>query len=132
MSKTTKLIVTFVVVAAVAAGIVFAAGKDTPDETKKSTSGNNQAAPTTITFDGNGFSPAEVTVKSGGAIKIVNQSEAEIEPSSDPHPTHTINSELNAGDIEPGENKTFTVTKKGTWGYHNHYSASQRGSIIVE
>ena len=51
---------------------------------------------------------------------------------SDPHPIHTTNQELNVEIVEPGEVKTFTVTKTGTFGYHNHLNPSQTGKIIIE
>jgi hypothetical protein len=51
---------------------------------------------------------------------------------SDPHPTHTDNPQLNQGDIAFGASKTFTLTTKGTWGFHNHHDATQHGTITVK
>ena len=54
------------------------------------------------------------------------------ESSPNDNPTHTKDSELNVGNVPQGSSKTFTVTKKGTWSYHNHNNASDTGTIIVE
>ncbi|MDP2671710.1 MAG: cupredoxin domain-containing protein [bacterium] len=92
----------------------------------------NENAGNTIAFVGGSFSPVEITVKSGDTVTIVNESAETIELDSDPHPIHTGNNELNVGSINPGETKTITLTKTGTWGYHNHLNSSQKGTIIVQ
>lgn len=93
---------------------------------------SDDAVAETITYTSSGFKPNTITVKSGDKIKIINESGNPLEFSSDPHPSHTINSELNAGDTGEGQSTTITVTKSGKWGFHNHYNASHRGSITVE
>lgn len=105
-------------------------GADTQNRTAQQNS--NDAVAETITYTSNGFSPNTITVKSGDKVKITNESGSLLEFSSDPHPSHTINSELNAGDTGDGQSTTITVTKSGKWGFHNHYNASHRGSITVE
>jgi plastocyanin len=141
MNKLLKLIIAMVVVGGVAAAIVMLTGKEPaenkkPAESKSEVVESSQAdtvpATVSITYDSSGFTPAEVSVKSGDNITVVNKSEEEAEPSSDPHPAHTINPEINFGDIEPGGSKTVTVTTTGTWGYHNHYKAEHRGTITVQ
>lgn len=102
-------------------------GKDS----EGSSTGETKAA-ATITYDGSSFSPINVTVKSGDKVTVTNNSNKQLEFASDPHPVHTDDTDLNAGDEDPGKSKTFTVTKKGTFGFHNHYNAAQRGKIIVE
>lgn len=93
--------------------------------------GDVQAA-ATITFDGNGFSPDSVTVKSGDKVTVKNNSDKPLQLASDPHPVHTDDTDLNAGDEDPGKSKTFTVTKKGTFGFHNHYNHAQHGTITIQ
>lgn len=130
MSKTTKIILAVVLVAVIAGGaLVLSGGKE---KNKTVSSDGDQSVSATITYDNNGFSPATVTVTSGASVRITNNSSEDLNPSSDPHPIHTKNSELNIGDIEPGQSKTFMLTAKGTWGYHNHYNSGKRGTIIVE
>lgn len=51
---------------------------------------------------------------------------------SDPHPAHTTNPELNVGSVPPGEQMSFVVDTKGTFGYHNHLNPAQKGTIVVE
>lgn len=128
MSKGIKIVIAIVVVGVLAAGAVWWMRNS---DRNKATETPDKTATATITYTEEGFSPAEVTVTSGEAIKFVNDSDSEIDPASDPHPVHTKNRELNVGDLAPGEAKTITVTTKGTWGYHNHYKASAKGVITV-
>lgn len=85
----------------------------------------------TINYTGSLFTPSQVTVNPGASITIKNTSSHSLEFQSDPHPAHTENFELNAGAIATGDSKTFTVTAKGSWGYHNHLDSSQTGTIVV-
>jgi plastocyanin len=91
---------------------------------------NNAAA--TITYSDTGFSPATITVKSGDTVAIKNTSSSDVHFDSDPHPVHTDNTELNVDEVAAGQTKTFTVTTKGTFGYHNHLAPSEKGEIVVE
>lgn len=140
MNNTTKIILAVVAVAVIAVAVVLLMGKDSGDKNPAtSPSGGNQSSDTgdetvaaTIVYDDNGFSPSTLTVKAGDKIKITNQSQKEMEFASNVHPVHTDNSELNVGDIAPGASKTFAITTKGTWNYHDHYNASKGGTITVE
>jgi plastocyanin len=151
MSK--KALITVVIVAVVILGIIGLvwAQRDnapavntsnnpipTPSQTAPSNnSGSTSTTPseqvaTTISYTNNGFTPAQVTVKSGDTILVKNDSGNPLSFNSDDHPTHTKQPELNVGSIEPGQSKTFVVTKQGTWGYHNHDNPTDTGKITVE
>ncbi len=112
---------------------------NSPSASSRSTSTNTtpttNANPTiaaTITFDGTSFSPATVTVKSGDTIAVTNSSSEELQFDSDPHPAHTDDTDLNVGTVDPGQTVTFTVTKKGNFGYHDHLDAGIIGRIVIE
>jgi uncharacterized membrane protein YdfJ with MMPL/SSD domain len=147
MSNATKVIVAIVVVAVVGAGAALVFGKK--DENKNSssqTSGTSQttgqsqseqntdegSVASTITYNGSSFSVSASSVDSGSKVKIVNDSSEDLDFNSDPHPVHTDNPELNAGDIAPGDSTAITLTTKGTWGFHNHLNSSQHGEITVQ
>lgn len=85
-----------------------------------------------ITYSDSGYSPSSVTVKAGDKVIIKNASSRSMQFDSDPHPVHTANPELNVGSVPPGQEMSFVVDTKGTFGYHNHLNASQKGTIIVE
>ena len=85
-----------------------------------------------ITYTDSGFSPAQVSVKVGDTVTFKNDSKANIQVNSAPHPAHTQFPELNIGSIATGESKTVTFTTAGTKKYHNHLNPSQSGSIVVE
>lgn len=93
--------------------------------------GSNTVASATITYTDNGFSPSTLTVKPGSTIRVVNQSSGPLQLSSDPHPTHTDNPELNMDEIAPGKDGMLTVNKVGNWGYHNHEKESDKGHITI-
>jgi plastocyanin len=87
---------------------------------------------TTITYGNDSFGPTTLTVKSGTTITIKNNSSRILQFDSNPHPEHTDNPELNVGTISPGQSKTLTVTKTGTFGYHNHLNPSDTGTLEVQ
>jgi plastocyanin len=97
-----------------------------------SSSSDTKAAAATITYDGSSFSPSHITVKSGDKVTVKNASSTNVQFDSDPHPVHTDDEDLNAGFIVPGDSKTFTVTQKGEFGYHNHLDPAQKGNITVQ
>lgn len=98
---------------------------------EKSTLPDTVAA-ATITYTDSGFSPSPLTVKKDDTIKIVNQSSVSLEFSSDDHPTHKADPELNMPIIQAGKDAMLKVTKTGTWGYHNHLKPSDEGRLTVE
>lgn len=85
----------------------------------------------TITYTDQGFSPSSLTVKAGATIRVVNNASDALEFSSDNHPTHLNNSELNMDVLNTGETGTFTVTKTGEYGFHDHLNASNEGTLTV-
>lgn len=136
MSSQQRIIIAIVAVLAVAGGIFWFISSNksnttTTNNTTKTSEGVGDIA-ATITYDGTSFTLSRDTVAVGTEVKVLNTSDQDLAFDSDPHPVHTDNPELNAGDIAPGKSKTFTLTEKGTWGFHNHLNAQQRGSITVE
>ena len=95
-----------------------------------------QTAAGTVTFSDSGVSPSTVTIKSGESLTWVNNSSKSVQVGSANHPTHTLNRELTSGEfvteLAPGASATVTLTKKGTWGYHNHLDPSVTGKGVVE
>lgn len=154
MSKTSKIIVLAVLLLAAIGAAVYVVvfdKKETPStntptntpaqtnnttteqpKTEETTTPKTEQEVATLTYSNDGFSPDEITVNANETIKIVNQSSATLDFSSDPHPTHTNNPELNVGDIAPGESATFTMSKSGTWGFHNHFAPNHHGNVIVK
>ncbi len=146
MSKT---IVAIVVAVAIVAGgayvLVHKSGTKTNSTSSSNTqttsptnsqssgsSGSNQNSAATITYSDSGFSPSTLTVKSGTTVTITNNSSSLLQFDSNPHPAHTDDVELNVGTVSPGKSQTFTVTKTGSFGYHNHLNSGDTGMIIVQ
>ena len=153
MTNGAKAIVGIVVLVIIGGGVFYATaskkdnssseGQSTSAQPAKSSTSQTQKQPTTpapdtssaagtISYDGSSFSPSSLTVKVGATIKITNQSSSSLAFNSNPHPVHTDEPELNVGAIDAGQSKTFTVTKQGSWGYHNHLNPSQSGTIVVQ
>lgn len=137
MGKLGRVISVAAVMIIVIGGIIFLnnnqtkAPSDQPEQNSQTGNENTEAA-AVITYDGNGFSLSTNTVKSGDTVRVDNKSDKDLDFNSDPHPVHTDNKELNAGDITPGASKSFVLTLKGTWGFHNHLNSSQNGELTVE
>lgn len=149
--NTNKIVLIVVAALVIAGGIWFfvSSGNDadettTPPTSNTSTDDSGDTASETpddedqsennviIIYTNNGFNPESYTVKVGGTVTVRNDSDETMDFASDNHPTHTVNSELNAGEITQGETKSFTVDRVGTWGFHNHERDSHTGSITVE
>ncbi len=92
---------------------------------------NQDIAATTITFTDDGFSPNSYTVKKGTVVTVKNNSSESMQFSSDDHPQHQENSELNLSVIQAGQSGTFTPTTVGTWGFHDHLNERRTGTLVV-
>ena len=138
MSNTSKIIIAIVVVVIIAGSAWLLMGsKDDNSTTTDPQQGTAQTdqkegeIAATITYGPTGFHPSTLTVKSGQAVKVVNETNQDIKFASDPHPSHTNNPELNSGDITSGGSAIITLTEKGEWGFHNHFDPAMRGTIKV-
>lgn len=142
-----KVVIVLIIVIAIAAG-AFALTKKSDNNTTTNSSANtpssdqtqtaspsptsSQSVAATITYSDSGFSPSSITVKSGDTVAIKNTSSGELQLDSDPHPIHTDDTDLNVGTVATGQSQTLTVTKKGTFGYHNHLNPSDKGEIVIQ
>jgi plastocyanin len=85
-----------------------------------------------VSYDGNGFSPANLAVKAGTRVTFRNDSSASFWPASNVHPTHQLLPGFDARQaIGAGGTYSFTFTSPGAWQYHNHLRAAQGGTITV-
>jgi len=101
-----------------------------PTQTTSSTStppATQEPAPTaeesngaTIVFTDNGFAQQNYSVAAGQAVTVKNESSIAVEFSSDEHPTHRDNPELNMNALQPGQQESFTPSRTGEWGVHDH------------
>lgn len=141
-SKSVAALVVGVVVVVGAGVLIFKPGATTaptasPSPTVSSASPSSSpaasaASAATITYDAGGFKPATTTVKSGDAVTFTNSSSSAIQVDSDPHPVHTDDTDLNVGTIAPGASQVITVTKKGSFGIHNHLDPSMKAAITIQ
>jgi len=132
--KKSNMIIGLVVLAIAVGGVFLLMSKKsgTGPTSPSTASSNASAVAATITYSKSGFSPATVTVKSGDTVAIKNATTEDMQLASNPHPVHTDDTDLNVGSVAPGQTKTFTVTKKGSFGYHNHVDPSDTGKIVIE
>ncbi len=104
--------------------------------------GTPAAAPKTytVTYTDSGFSPSVVTIKKGDTVVFKNESTTSFWPASDPHPLHNgypttggcIGSTFDAcAYIPPGGQWSFLFQFIGSWGYHDHLSPRQGGTVVV-
>ncbi len=120
-----------------------ASNSDTGTQVGVDVSVNTAPMSATITYNGDSFSPQQVTIKKGGTVKWVNSSGHSMWVASAQHPSHTVYSgtarEAHCPDAsgtafdqcQPGGDYSFTFTKTGTWGYHDHLNASLFGKVVV-
>lgn len=94
-----------------------------------------------------GYVPATLTIKTRDTVTFKNQSSGNMWTASGMHPTHMVysgaNLQAHCPDAEnndfdqcknesPGTSWSFTFTKTGQWGYHNHANSTKFGKIVVE
>lgn len=98
-----------------------------------STSTNTAVQVKTVTISATGISQKTLTVSVGTKVIFVNTDTISHHIASNPHPNHT-----DVPGFENVNNDTkysFTFTKKGTFGYHDHddpQNTATQGTIIVE
>ena len=85
-----------------------------------------------IVFTDDGFEKTSYKVKSGGEVTVKNNSSSELQFSSDDHPSHHDNEELNLTVLAAGESSTFTPESSGTWGIHDHLRSQFTSTLTVE
>lgn len=114
---------------------VFSAPANTPNTsttTSQATSSSSVSGEEQVSLTANGFSPSVLTVKAGTKVTWSNLSENTATVNSDPHPTHTNYPSLNLGSFPKGGTLSFIFNKTGTYGYHDHLSPGQTGTVIVQ
>lgn len=106
-----------------------------PEESASPTSSetsDKKTSETQIELNEDGFNPAKVTIKVGDKVIWKNNSGGAATVSSDPHPAHTLYPILNLGPFNDGDTHSVAFDKAGTYTYHNHLDASQKGTVVVE
>lgn len=85
----------------------------------------------TIVLTDSGFVPKDITVKAGTRVIWRNSSGKAASVNSDDHPTHRLYPFLNLGEFPDGSSVQVVFDKAGKYGYHNHYNASETGTITA-
>ncbi len=96
----------------------------------------------TIVYDGDRFIPEMVTIIEGGTVRFMNTSTEKMWIGADNHPAHDRYPVKSEGDclgssfdqcasVGSGASWSYTFTRTGTWGYHNHARARDTGSVKV-
>ena len=94
------------------------------------TQANSQVA--NIILGDSGFVPKDITVKAGTRVIWVNKSGKTATVNSDDHPTHRLYPFLNLGEFADGSSVQVVVEKAGKYSYHNHFNASETGTITAQ
>lgn len=137
-----KLLLVILALIAVFAAFTFLANKNTrtPSETSPTTK-SEQATPvvtkttnqiTNVILGDAGFVPKDIAVKAGTTVVWINKSGKTATVSSDDHPTHRLYLFLNLGEFATSTTVQAVVEKPGKYSYHDHYNASQTGTVTVE
>lgn len=96
-------------------------------------SAESNAAKNIVEITTNGFNPKIITVKTGMSVTWVNKDTINHQINSSPHPQHTDFPPLNTIDLlRPGENRSLTFDKPGTYKYHDHLHPATVGQVVVQ
>jgi hypothetical protein len=85
----------------------------------------------TITYTGKGFEPNLNNIPVHSTLRIRNRSVRVLKFMSDPYDKNNDEPELNVGQLNPGDSKTFYISQKGIWGYHNALDPGETGQITA-
>ncbi len=86
-----------------------------------------------VSLTDSGFSPASITIHAGDTVVFTNNSQGRMWVASDPHPTHTDYPGFDEKSAAvSGGSYSFTFTRVGSWGYHNHLNPATRGTVVVK
>lgn len=85
----------------------------------------------TVILTKNGFTPSQMTIKMGSAVRWKNESGVAQTVNSDNYPTNQLHRELNFGVFNNDSSVVYTFTQPGVYGYHNQFNHTQEGKIIV-
>ncbi len=117
------------------AGLIIWTTETPPHQTNSHDSSAHRVAPlpkeAAITLTKNGFSPNQITIKVGSAIRWENKSGSQETVNSDNYPTNQLHRELNFGVFSNNSSVVHTFAKPGTYGYHNQFHPQQHGKVIV-
>ena len=95
--------------------------------------GGDSGGGNVVEFTDNGFEPSTLTIKAGDTVTFENKSSDDFWPASNVHPTHLLYPGFDAKKpILDGGSYSFTFTKTGSWGYHNHLTPDIQGTIVVK
>ena len=95
--------------------------------------GDDSGGGNVVKITDNGFEPSTLTIKSGDTVQFENDSSDDAWPASNVHPTHLLYRGFDAKKpLLPGDSYSFTFTKVGSWGYHNHLEPDTQGTIVVK
>lgn len=124
--------------------------EDNPEEvneTRNETEGNASESPETdeiVYYTSEGFQPQQITIQQGDTVTWVNNASGPMWVGSNNHPAHTkydgtsTYQHCSGGESDTfdqcsaGDRYSFTFGKTGEWGYHNHRSAFDEGTVVVE
>lgn len=87
----------------------------------------------TITLTDQGFTPSEVTIRKGMAVRWINNSTLDkASVNSDDYPTNRLYPELNLGQFNRGSSLVHVFKNNAHYTYHNQFNPKQIGTITVE
>ncbi len=149
MNKTAIVWIIVLVLVVIGGYFLFSSNGSNPAYTTSSPTENTNSTPTntapaatvtvvvpktvTVTYTDTGFSPASLEINKGDSVKFVNQSSKKMWVASNPHPTHTDYPEFDEKSAAgSGGAYQFTFMKIGQWGYHNHFSPRDGGTVVVQ
>ncbi|OGE87624.1 MAG: hypothetical protein A3J07_02815 [Candidatus Doudnabacteria bacterium RIFCSPLOWO2_02_FULL_49_13] len=104
----------------------------TPPAPTNPTGGQSTKKSVTVTIENDKFNPATVTMSAGDSVVWLNKDGKNHHVASDPHPTHTGLAGFESPDLSGNQTYSFTFTKTGTFGYHDHLNPTIKGTVIVK
>lgn len=104
-------------------------------ETTVGTGTETQTAPERemfVRYTNIGFLPKTITIEEGTTVTFTNESTGGLWVASDNHPSHSILPGFDQKEtVSTGGTYSYTFTKAGSWGFHNHMRPEHEGIVFV-
>lgn len=129
---------------AVASGCVNSSDAPKDKQVEPANEINASGEEHTVYYTSQGFQPQEITIQKGDTVTWINNASSAMWVATNQHPSHTeydgtslyrhcSNGQSDTFDqCSEGDEYSFTFQKIGEWGYHNHRSPFDEGTVVVE
>jgi plastocyanin len=132
VKKRSIFIIIVIIILLVIGAFIFIKKSSSIFQTNKTSAPAPLTQEQTVTLTKKGFTPKEITIKTGTSIHWINKLGERATVNSDNYPTNQLHKEINLGIFANDSSLTHIFTQPGSFGYHDQFQPNFKGTIIVK